>query len=179
MYGDFLQPLISAEQLESRVEELGRNISADYPTGKNTPELRLIGILKGSFIFLADLVRRITRDVSVDFISVSSYGLSTESSGKVKIQQDLTHEIEGVDVVLVEDIIDTGITLSYVCSVLKQRNPRSLRIATLLDKPSRRTVKIYPAYVGFEIPDKFVVGYGLDHSKYFRNRPDICVLTRK
>ncbi|MBG99258.1 MAG: hypoxanthine phosphoribosyltransferase [Solibacterales bacterium] len=179
MHGDFLQPLISAERIESRIEELGRNISADYPAGKNMPELRLIGILKGSFIFLADLIRQISRDVSVDFLGVSSYGLSTKSSGKIKIQQDLTHKIEGVDVVLVEDIIDTGTTLSYVCNILKQRNPHSLRIATLLDKPSRRVVKISPSYVGFEIPDKFVVGYGLDHSQYFRNRSDICVLTEK
>lgn len=176
MYGNSLEPLISAERLQMRVRELACRISADYPASSNAPELRLIGVLKGSFIFMADLVRQIQRDILVDFLDVSSYGSSTESSGKIQIQQDLSHEISGVDVVLVEDIIDTGTTLNYLFDALMQRKPHSLRIAVLLDKPSRRMAKISPSYVGFEIPDKFVVGYGLDHSQRFRNRPDICVL---
>ena len=176
MGGASLETLISAERIAARVEELGRRISVDYPAGPNAPELRLIGVLKGAFVFLADLIRHIERDVSVDFLGVSTYGSSTESSGEVKIQKDLDHEIGGLDVVLVEDIIDTGITLNYLCDVLRQRKPRSLRIAALLDKPSRRVVEVSPSYVGFEIPDKFVVGYGLDYEQRYRNRLDICVL---
>ena len=171
-----LETLISAERVEARVKELAGRISADYPDRPGSPELRFIGVLKGAFVFLSDLIRHIERDVSVDFLGVSSYGPSTESSGEVKIQKDLDHEIGGLDVVLVEDIIDTGITLNYLCDVLRQRKPRSLRVAALLDKPSRRVVEVSPSYVGFEIPDKFVVGYGLDYNQRYRNRPDICVL---
>ena len=171
-----LKTLISAERIEARVTELAVRISADYPTGPDAPELRFIGVLKGAFVFMADLIRHIERDVSVDFLGVSSYGPSTESSGEVKIQKDLDHEIGGLDVVLVEDIIDTGITLNYLCDVLRQHKPHSLRVAALLDKPSRRVVEVSPSYVGFEIPDKFAVGYGLDYDQRYRNVPDICVL---
>ena len=171
-----LETLISTERLEARVMELARRISADYPAGPDTPDLRLIGVLKGAFVFLADLIRHIERDVSVDFLGVSSYGPSTESSGEVQIQKDLDHEIGGLDVVLVEDLIDTGVTLNYLCDVLRQRKPRSLRVAALLTKPSRRVVEVPVSYVGFEIPDKFVVGYGLDYDQRYRNLPDVCVL---
>ena len=176
MHTNFIEPMISVEQLKKRVSELAGLISADYPDSSNAPELRLIGVLKGSFVFLADLMRQIKRDVSIDFLSVSSYGNSTRSSRNPKIQQDLTCEISGLDVVLVEDIVDTGTTLKHIYDVLEQRKPHSLRTVALLDKPSRRVTQISPSYVGFKISDKFVVGYGLDYSQHFRNRPDICSL---
>jgi len=171
-----LETLISGPQLHTRVQELGRKISADYPSGPGKQDLRLIAVLSGAFVFLADLIREIGRDVSVDFLGANSYGSSTTTSGEVQISKDLDHEITGLDVLLVEDIVDTGLTVNYLCQVLEQRRPRSLGVVTLLDKPSRRIKPVELAYVGFEIPDRFVVGYGLDHAQRYRNLPDVCVL---
>ena len=167
-----LRPLITAERIRTRVAELGRQIAGDYPEG----QLRLIAILKGACFFLSDLARAIGRDVSIDFMGISSYGRDKTSSGEVRLTKDLDQEIAGQDVLIVEDIVDTGITLNYLYNVLDQRQPRSLRIATLLDKPSRRRVPVDVAYIGFQIPDEFVVGYGLDYAEKYRNLPDICVL---
>jgi hypoxanthine phosphoribosyltransferase len=167
-----LRLLLSAETIQKRVEEMGRQIAADYRAG----DLRLVGILKGACFFLADLARAIPRDVSIDFIGIASYGRNTSSSGEVRVTKDLDNEIAGLDVLLVEDIIDTGITLAYLCHVLEQRKPNSLRVAALLDKPSRRVRQVEPAYTGFQIPDQFVVGYGLDYAERYRNLPDIRIL---
>jgi hypoxanthine phosphoribosyltransferase len=167
-----LRLLISAADIQRRVAEMGRQIAADYPDGP----LRLIAILKGACFFLSDLARAIGRDVSIDFMGIASYGRSKSSSGEVKVTKDLDGEIAGLDVLIVEDIVDTGITLTYLYHVLQQRKPRSLRIATLLDKPSRRQKPVDVAYTGFQIPDEFVVGYGLDYAERYRNLADICVL---
>jgi len=167
-----LRPLISADRIQARVAEMGRQIAADYPNGA----LRLITILKGACFFLSDLARAIERDVSLDFMGIASYGRNKTSSGEVRVTKDLDSEIAGLDVLIVEDIVDTGITLTYLCHVLQQRKPRSLRIATLLDKPSRRIKPVDVAYTGFQIPDEFVVGYGLDYAERYRNLRDICVL---
>jgi hypoxanthine phosphoribosyltransferase len=171
-----VETLISAQRIHDRVEEMGRRIMADYPERSGDPPLLLAGVLKGSIVFLADLARAIRRHVSFDFLGVSSYGSSTESSGEIRLTKDLDGEIEGLDVLLVEDIVDTGLTVEWLCTHLRRRNPRSLRVATLLDKPSRRLKPVPLAYVGFEIPDEFVVGYGLDYAQRYRNRPDIAVL---
>ncbi|MFN3322464.1 MAG: hypoxanthine phosphoribosyltransferase [Bryobacteraceae bacterium] len=167
-----LRVLLSAEQIQNRVRELAGNIDADHPDSS----VHLIGILKGSFVFLADLARRIQRPTRIDFIGISSYGKGTSTSGEVKLTKDLDVSIEGEDIVVVEDIVDSGITLNYLVHVLRQRKPRSIRIAVLLDKPDRRQRPIQPDYVGFCIPDEFVVGYGLDYAEHYRNLPDICVL---
>ena len=167
-----LRLLIGAGQIQERVKEMGRQIAADY-SGR---PLRLIAILKGACFFLSDLSRAIGTDVSIDFMGIASYGRGKSSSGEVKVTKDLDNEIAGLDVLIVEDIVDTGITLSYLYHVLEQRKPRSLRIATLLDKPSRRLKPVDVAYIGFQIPDQFVVGYGLDYAERYRNLPDICVL---
>ena len=160
--------LISREQIQQRILELGREISRDYPD-KNPV---LVGVLRGSFVFLADLIRAVTIPLEVDFISVESYGSQTNSSGVVRLLQDLNTNIKGRDVILVEDIVDTGITLSYLIDNLKTRNPASLVICALLDKKERRQKE--PGilkYVGFTIPDNFVIGYGLDHAQQYRNLP--------
>ena len=160
--------LISREQIQQRILELGREISRDYPD-KNPV---LVGVLRGSFVFLADLIRAVAIPLEVDFISVESYGSQTKSSGVVRLLQDLNTNIKGRDVILVEDIVDTGITLSYLIDNLKTRNPASLVICALLDKKERRQKE--PGilkYVGFTIPDKFVIGYGLDHAQQYRNLP--------
>ncbi len=136
----------------------------------------LVCILKGAFMFMADLCRSVSRDARIEFIGISSYGKEKSSSGEVKLTKDLDSSIEGADVVIVEDIVDTGITLTYLTHVLSQRKPRSIRIAALLDKPSRRMRPIQVHYRGFEIPDEFVVGYGLDYAEDYRNLPDLCVL---
>ncbi len=164
--------MISAQQIRTRVAEMGGQIGADY-AGR---QLRLIAILKGACFFLSDLARAIGEDVSIDFMGIASYGRSKSSSGEVKVTKDLDSEIAGLDVLIVEDIVDTGITLTYLCQVLRQRKPKSLRIATLLDKPSRRLKPVDVAYTGFQIPDEFVVGYGLDYAEKYRNLADICVL---
>jgi hypoxanthine phosphoribosyltransferase len=163
---------LTSEQIRSRVEELGREIDRDYPSGT----VYMIGILKGACIFLADLARAVSRPVKLDFIGISSYGKGKTTSGEVKLTKDLDVSIEGVDVVVVEDIVDSGVTLNYLMGVLQQRRPRSLRIATLLDKPERRMRPVDVAYVGFQIPDEFVVGYGLDYAEQYRNLRDVCIL---
>lgn len=168
-----LEVLITAEEIARRVAELGRRIHADYPPSE---QLLLVGVLKGAWVFLADLARAIPRPVKVDFLSTSSYGQERSSSGEVKLMRDLDESIEGKHVLLVEDIVDTGVTLAYLMRVLGQRHPASLRIATFLDKPSRRKEAVEIAYRGFEVPDKFVVGYGLDFASKYRNLKDLCAL---
>ena len=170
-----LRVLISEEQLQNRIRELGAKIAADYPESNRT--LCLIGILKGAFIFLADLARAIPRQTRIDFIGISSYGRGKTSSGEVKVTKDLDTLIEGADVLIVEDIVDSGVTLTYLMQVLAQRRPRSLKIAALLDKPERRMRPVEVAYVGFKIPDEFVVGYGLDYDENYRNLKEICILS--
>jgi hypoxanthine phosphoribosyltransferase len=167
-----LRPLISEEKIQARILELGAQITTDYPDGT----LYLICILKGACFFLADLARAIKRDAFIDFMAISSYGKERTSSGEVKIIKDLDISLEGADVLIVEDIIDTGITLSYLTNLLKTRKPRSVRVAALLDKPDRRIRAVDAAYIGFQIPDEFVVGYGLDDAERYRNLRDVCVL---
>ncbi len=161
--------LISEEELNKRIRNLGEEISADY-AGK---EIHLIGILKGSVIFMAELAKRITVPVTFDFMSVSSYGDDTVSSGIVKIIKDLDDSISGRDVLIVEDIVDTGRTLEYLMSMLRTRDPKSLKLCALLDKPERRLCKVQPDYCGFTVPDEFIVGYGLDYAQKYRNLPYI------
>ncbi len=161
--------LFSAEEVARRVDEMAQRISADY-AGR---ELLLVGILKGSWIFLADLARRLTVPVFIDFMTVSSYGASTRTSGVVKIVLDLKCPLENRDVLVVEDILDSGLTLKYILEGLRLRRPRSLKVAVLMDKPARRRAAIQADYVGFEVPDRFVVGYGADHAERFRNLPYI------
>ena len=161
--------LISREQLRKRVEELGAQITKDY---EGEPVL-LIGILKGSVPFMADLMREIDLDVSIDFMSVSSYGSATKTSGVVRILKDLDKPIEGKNVIIVEDIIDSGLTLAYLKEHLGGRHPKSLKICTILDKPSRRKVDLKGDYVGFEVEDKYIVGYGLDADQRYRQLPYI------
>ncbi|MCS7315960.1 MAG: hypoxanthine phosphoribosyltransferase [Bryobacterales bacterium] len=167
-----LRLLIPEQKIQARVRELGDRITRDYPEGP----IYLIGILKGACIFLADLARAIERPVRIDFIGISSYGTGKTSSGEVKLTKDLDCSIEGADVLVVEDIVDSGVTLNYLVQVLAQRRPRSLKVVALLDKPSRRICPVDLAYVGFEIPDAFVVGYGLDYAENYRNLRDVCVL---
>lgn len=165
--------LVTPEQLSRRVDELARQISADY-AGK---ELFLVGVLKGAVFFLADLARRLTVPCTLDFMAVSSYGSSTDSSGVVRILKDLDSEIEGRHVLIVEDIIDSGLTLNYLLKNLRSRKPASLEVCTLLTKPARRRAQIDCRYVGFEIPNEFVVGYGLDYAERYRTLDFIGVLT--
>jgi len=170
---DLAAVLISEEQIAAKVTELGRLISESY-LGR---ELTLVSVLKGSLPFMADLMRAITIPVRIDLMEVSSYGgMSTESSGLVRILKDLSSSIDGRDVLLVEDIIDTGLTLNYLLRYLRGKNPRSLRICALLDKPARRLVEIPIDYIGFTIPDQFVVGYGLDYGELYRNLRYVGVL---
>ena len=165
--------LIKKADIHKKVKELARRIEADY----EGESVHLIGILKGACIFLSDLVREIHLNVSVDFMAVSSYGKGSVSTGEVRITKDLDHSIEGRNVIIVEDILDTGLTLNYLYRLLQSRGPTTLKIAALLDKPSRRVQAVDAAYVGFQIPDKFVVGYGLDYGERYRNLPDVCVIT--
>ena len=164
--------LYSEEQLRQRVKELGGQITADY-AGK---EPVLASVLRGSYIFMADLTRAIDLPVTVDFMAVSSYGAGTKSSGQVEIKKDLSDSIEGRDLIIVEDILDSGNTLFYLMEILKARKPASIRICTLMDKPDRRTQPIVADYVGFTIPDAFVVGYGLDYDEKYRNLPYVGIL---
>lgn len=165
--------LISSEQIQKRVEELGAAIDRDHPSGE---PVYLIGVLKGAFMFLADLARATKVPARIEFIGISSYGKGTTTSGQVRLTKDLDVPIEGCHVILVEDILDTGLTLTYLAQLMKQRRPKSLRIAALLDKPDRRKVEVHADYVGFQIPDEFVVGYGLDCAEDYRNLKDVCVL---
>ncbi len=151
---------------------MGAQIDKDYPDGA----LHLVCILKGACFFLADLARAIERDVVIDFMGISSYGRGTTTSGVVKLTKDLDQTVENAHVLLVEDIVDTGLTLNYLINILQQRKPRSIRVAALLDKPERRQRPVKVSYVGFEIPDEFVVGYGLDFAERYRNLQDVCVL---
>ncbi len=169
---DIERVLFSEEQLKQRVRELGAQITADYQ-GK---QLLLIGVLRGSYIFMADLARNIDLPCTVDFMAVSSYGSGTSSSGQVQITKDLSEDIEGQDIIVVEDILDSGNTLYYLLQVLQARKPASIRLCTLLDKPERRIKQVDVAYSGFTIPDAFVVGYGLDYAEKYRNLPYIGIL---
>ncbi len=164
--------MITEEQLAQKVEELAKQIEKDY----EGQSLLVVGILKGASVFVSDLIRKIDLDVNIDFMSVSSYGNGTESSGTVKILKDLDVDIEGKNVLIVEDIIDSGLTLSNLVAALQTRNPKSLKICTLLDKPQRRTANIHVDYVGFVIEDKFIVGYGIDWAEKYRNLPYIGVV---
>ncbi len=171
-----LDVLIPAERIRQRVVEIGQRIAADYPESASGKPLHLVGVLKGSVVFLADLARAIGRDVSVDFLGVASYGGRTESTGEIRLTKDLDEDLAGRDVLLVEDIVDTGLTIEWLCHHLEARGPRSVRVAALLDKPSRRIRPVELHYVGFQIPDVFVVGYGLDYAGRYRNLADVCVL---
>ena len=167
-----LKVLISSEQIQARIKELGEQISKDYPTGN----LHMICILKGATFFMTDLARAMTRDVFVDFMGISTYGKGKTSSGEVRVTKDLDISLEGAEVLIVEDIVDSGVTLNYLMHVLDQRRPRSIRIAALLDKPERRLRPVHVSYVGFQIPDRFVVGYGLDYDEKYRNLDSICLM---
>ncbi|MGH9256918.1 MAG: hypoxanthine phosphoribosyltransferase [Vicinamibacterales bacterium] len=166
-----LRILIPADDLQRRVQELAMQIDDDHPDG-----VHLVAVLKGAFVFLSDLARAIHVPCSLDFIAVSSYGTSTKSSGQVQLLKDLETGLEGRDVVIVEDIVDTGLTLNYMQQILLARSPRHLRTACLLSKPSRRQVDVKVDYIGFDIEDRFVVGYGLDYAEQYRNLPYIAML---
>ncbi len=167
-----LRVLIPRQQIAAKVAELGSRITADF-AGES---LILVGVLKGATIFLADLAREIKLDASFDFVGVSSYGMARQSSAEIKLLKDVDGSLEGRNVILVEDILDTGLTLRFIRELLHAHRPKKLKIAALLDKVSRRTEAIHADYVGFEIPDEFVVGYGLDFAERYRNLPDVCVL---
>jgi hypoxanthine phosphoribosyltransferase len=167
-----LRVLVSAEKIQARIREMGEEISRDYPSGP----LHMICILKGAAFFMTDLARAMKRDVLVDFMGISTYGKGKTSSGEVKVTKDLDATVEGADVLIVEDIVDSGVTLNYLLHMIEQRKPRSIRIAALLDKPERRIRPVEVTYVGFRIPDEFVVGYGLDYGEKYRNLDDVCVL---
>ena len=171
--GESVRPLISSADIQQKIREMGKQIRRDFP-GEH---LILVGVLKGAVLFLSDLARQIPGEVTFDFIAVSSYGKDTKSSGQVKLNKDLDSSIEGKVVIVVEDILDTGLTLQYLLRVLQQRKPKSLKVAALLDKQERRVAAVRADYVGFVIPDEFVVGYGLDYNNYYRNLPDIVTLS--
>ena len=165
--------LLDAETIQARVRELAVEIESDYPNGE---DIHLVGVLKGAFVFMADLVRAMTPRVSLDFIAVSSYVKSTKSSGEVRLLKDLDFGLQGRHVIIVEDIVDTGLTLTYLQDILRARSPKTLRTACLLSKPSRRQVEVAVEYIGFTIEDRFVVGYGLDYAERYRNLSHIAVL---
>lgn len=169
MYG---RPFVTQEEMTARIRDLGRQIASDYAN----KDLILVGILKGAYAFYADLARAIRIPLRVDFLVVTSYGARAKSSGKVKMVTDLTEDIKGKDVLLVEDIVDSGLTAKYLMSKLARRRPRSIKVCTLLSKPERRQVDVTIDYVGFRIPDKYVVGYGLDYQQKYRNLPYLAVL---
>ncbi|MDI4649366.1 hypoxanthine phosphoribosyltransferase [Cohnella hashimotonis] len=172
MQNDIQEVLYSEEQIQLKVRELGAAVSRDYE-GRNP---LVICVLKGAFIFMADLSKNITIPIELDFMAVSSYGNSTRSSGEVRIVKDLDNSVEGRDILIVEDIIDSGLTLSYLIDVLERRNAKSVRVVALFDKPGRRTVDLNADYTGFSIPDAFVVGYGLDYAEHYRNLPYVGIL---
>jgi len=171
--GENVRPLISSADIQQKIRKMGKEIRADFPG----EPLLLVGVLKGAVLFLADLARQIPGEVTFDFIAVSSYGKDTKSSGQVKLNKDLDSSIEGKVVVVVEDILDTGLTLQYLLRVLQQRKPKSLKVAVLLDKKDRRIANVSADYVGFVIPDEFVVGYGLDYAERYRNLPGVGILS--
>lgn len=172
MKNDIESVLFSEERLAEIVQTVGKRISEDYKD-KN---LLMVSVLKGSVVFMADLMRAITIPCSIDFMSVSSYGSGTKTSGVVKITKDLDINLEGYDVLVVEDILDSGLTLSYILELLQSRNPKSIRLCTLFDKPERRTANVKPDYVGTVVPDEFIVGYGLDYAEKYRNLPFVGIL---
>ena len=172
MQNDIKEVLISEEEIQQKIKELGLQLSAEY--AGRTP--LVICVLKGAFIFMADLVKAITVPVEMDFMAVSSYGASTKSSGVVKIIKDLDVSVEGRDILIVEDIIDSGLTLSYLIELLRNRNAATISVVTLFDKPAGRTVNLEASYTGFVLPDEFVVGYGLDYAERYRNLPYVGVL---
>jgi hypoxanthine phosphoribosyltransferase len=163
--------LITADDIQQRVRSLAEEIHRDHPDG-----VHLVCVLKGAFVFLADLARALSSATTLDFMAVSSYGTSTKSSGQVQVLKDLGSPVEGRDVVIVEDIVDTGLTLTYLQDIIRARSPRHLRTACLLSKPSRRKIDVKVEYIGFTIEDKFVVGYGLDYAEQYRNLPYIAVI---
>src|ERR671933_583462 len=175
MMPDVKEVLISSEEIEEKVREIGARITEDYRGEK----LLLIGILRGAVVVMSDLMRNIDLPCELDFMDISSYGTGTSSSGVVRILKDLEEDITDRHVLIVEDIIDTGLTLSYLRRSLLARNPASLEICALLTKPSRRKVELDVKYLGFEVPDEFVVGYGLDYAGVYRNLPDICILKKE
>jgi len=172
LHNDIKEVLISEEEIQQKILELGATLTEDYK-GRNP---LVICVLKGAFVFMADLVKRIEVPLEIDFMAVSSYGASTKSSGVVKIVKDLDVSVEDRDVLIVEDIIDSGLTLSYLIEILHGRNAKSVRVVTLFDKPSGRTVNLEADYTGFNIPDAFIVGYGLDYAEHYRNLPYIGIL---
>lgn len=172
MQNDIMEVLITGEQIQDKVAQLGRQLSDEY-AGRNP---LVICILKGAIIFMADLIKEITVPIEIDFMAVSSYGASTRSSGEVKIIKDLDNSVEGRDILIVEDVIDSGLTLSYLVDVLERRKVNSVKIVTLFDKPSGRTVDLEADLVGFTMPDAFIVGYGLDYAEKYRNLPFVGVL---
>lgn len=169
---EHVEVMLTEEEVDKRISDIGRQISEDY-AGK---QVHLVCVLKGGTFFMCELAKRITVPVSLDFMSVSSYGSDTKSSGVVKIIKDLDEPLKDKDVLVVEDIVDSGRTLSYLLELLQQRGPKSLRLCTLLDKPDRRVMDVHVDYTGFEIPDEFVVGYGLDYDQRYRNLPYIGVV---
>jgi hypoxanthine phosphoribosyltransferase len=171
--GESVRVLISRDRIQRRIKQLAKEIRRDFPQ----QPLHLVGVLKGAVFFLADLARQIPGEVSFDFIALSSYGKNTHSSGQVRLTRDLDSSIENKTVIVVEDILDTGMTMQYLLRVFQQRKPKALRVAVLLDKPSRRVTPVRADYVGFEIPNEFVVGYGLDYAERYRNLLDVGVLT--
>jgi hypoxanthine phosphoribosyltransferase len=173
--GEKVRVLIPRDRIQRRILEIGKQIRADFPD----ESLLLIGVLKGAVFFLSDLARGITGEVSLDFIAVSSYGKNTKTSGQVKLTKDLDSSIEGRTVIVVEDILDTGMTLQYLLRILAQRKPKAMRVAVLLDKPERRIAAVQADYVGFRIPNEFVVGFGLDYAERYRNLQGVGVLTLK
>lgn len=173
MHNDIDEILFSKDEIAKKVQELAKQISTDY---NKEDEIVVIGVLKGANVFMADIIREIDIPVYIDFMAVSSYGYSTESSGVVRILKDLDLEVAGKHVLIIEDIIDTGLTLKYLTDNLKSRNVKSIKICTLLDKPKRRKCDLNIDYVGFEIPDKFIVGYGIDYAEKYRNLPYIATL---
>ena len=172
LHPDVSEILLTKEQLERRVSEIGAEITHDF-AGR---EPLFVGVLKGCFVFMADLMRSVTIHCSMDFMAVSSYGNATKTTGAVEIIKDLNQDIEGRDIILVEDILDSGVTLNYLTEYLMVRKPASITIATLMDKPSRRRAPVYAKYAGFEVPDAFVVGYGLDYAETYRNLPYVGIL---
>lgn len=171
--GESVRPLITRTAIQKRIKAISRQIRQDFPD----EPLILIGVLKGAVIFLSDLAREISGDVTFDFIAVSSYGKDSRSSGQVKLNKDLDSSIEGKTVIVVEDILDTGLTLRYLLRILQQRKPKHLRVAVLLDKVERRLTEVSADYVGFPIPNEFVVGYGLDYAERYRNLPEVKILS--
>jgi len=169
---DLSEILLSAEQIDQRVGELAAEITADY----SDQEIMIVGVLTGSFVFLADLLRQIDRPCVVDFLAAYSYGTGTNSSGEIRVERDLRVSVVDKDVLVVEDIVDTGLTLSRLIAMLQERGAASVKVCCLLDKPARREVSVQLDYVGFQIPDRFVVGYGLDYDQHYRNLPCVAVL---